>query len=801
LHSDFTDPENESHEATFSMFRVLSSRSFQAITNKTEYLSTSNSIIMKRSLTLIVLWLSFLTVNAQYYLYCAGTITNSFNGSPIPNHEVIIMSDSTSGTSGFFYDVTYTNSNGFYADTIIPPNQATTGTVIIKTMDCQNYYNEYTATFNPTNSNILHDFSICYNNSATCAASFYAYADSVSSPYTFHFVDVSTSSSYVVSWTWDFGDGTYQTIAYPGNPNVTHTYPNTSMVYTACLSIQSYDGCTNMSCQNIAIQPSGCHADFSYYDTTNVSTLVQFLDNSYSSFGPITSWSWNFGDPASGTNNFSTQQNPIHNFTAAGSYHVNLSIMSGNVCFDSLYKVVEVGGGSGCQANFTYQVDSTSVPAGTPVYFTDLSYGSPTQWVWSFGDGTSSTDQNPVHYYYSSGTYYICLTISGINCQDSYCTYVTINTTPGCSSYFTYNAQYLNVSFQGFITNNYGGGVYYWDFGDGSNGTGQTVTHSYANYGTYSVTLTATDSVACSSTYTQSVTVYDSLQTHQVYGQVLAGGFPAVSGMVMIFSLDTTANYTPYVEVATIDTAGTYYFTMVPDGNYYIYAIPILPSGYLPTYYGDVLFWESATLVPLGQAVNPYNINLIPADSSLWGNGNINGQVSQGQLKEAALDKITMLLMNENKSPIKYYQVENSGSFTFPSLALGTYWLKAEIPGVTSDLIQVTLTEENPTANVVMTFTGNKILGIDEPAPDVVAGILYPNPVSESAHLVLSSTKTLEVRIDLSNLAGQSLYHSSKNIGSGETLITIPTGQLPKGIYLLQIRSESGMMISRKIVK
>jgi PKD repeat protein len=848
---------------------------------------------MKRILTLLILGLSFFTVNAQYSLYCAGYVTNLQTGAPIPNHEVVIQSDSTAGTTNYFYDVTYTDSNGFYADTIIPPNAQTSGTVFIKTLDCQNYYYVYTATFNPSNSNIIHDFAICNNNTSNCISSFAAYADSLS-PYTFNFQDLSISfTSTIISWTWDFGDGTYQTIVYPGNPNVTHTYLGAAVTHNVCLSIQCNDSCTNMSCQTITIQPGGCIANFSYGDSTNLPLQVQFIDLSQSSGGAINSWVWDFGDPGSGTSNTSTAQNPVHTFSQSGVYNVCLTIhgtdstcfdmtckmvavgSNGNCnamfsytsppnalnpvqftdlststgstvvswfwdfgdpssgtsntstvqnpthifsspgnytvcltinaadsCFDVTCETINVGGGGGCQAYFAYRIDSISVPTGTPVYFTDLSQGNPTQWFWTFGDGTSSTEQNPVHYYYGYGTYNVCLTITGDNCQDSYCKTVTIDSIPGCSSYFTYTAQYLAVTFQGFFTSNTynGGGVFYWDFGDGGTGMGQTVTHTYGAYGTYNVTMTATDS-SCTSTYTQAVTVYDSLQTHQVYGQVLAGGFPILSGLVMIFSLDTTANYTPYVDVSSIDTAGSYYFTMVPDGNYYIYAIPLMPSGYLPTYFGDVLEWENATVIQLGQPVNPYNINLIAATSGSSGNGTINGQISQGQLKSTSLDKVTMLLMNENMEAINFYQVASDGSFNFPTLALGTYWLKAEIPGVTSDLVMVTLTEQNPTANVVMTFTGNKILGIDDQARNLVAGTLYPNPVSETAHLLLKSVSPAQIRIGIYNLTGQLVYHNERLIGSGETLVSIPVSNLIKGIYTLNIQSDAGIRITRKIVK
>ena len=850
---------------------------------------------MKNALTLIVFWLSVLTLTAQNQpLIVSGTVTNNSNGSPIPNHEVIIHNDSLSGTTGYFYRTVMTDYNGFYFDSIPLQPANFQGTVHIGTMDCQNYLNVYSASYGPQVYVIQHNFSICYSNPA-CSADFYVAPDS-SSNNTFIFDPY--GSGNITTWVWDFGDGQSSTITFPASPIVTHTYllpdsynacltvygsdsscfdmscvtlvagnggncianftysdstnasffvqftdlstssggaitswswnfgdihsgaSNTSTLqnpshtfsypdtYNVCLTIQGADSnCYDRICKTIDVgNNGGCIANFSYSDSTSASSSVQFTDLSQTAGGgPITSWFWNFGDPASGSNNASTSQNPVHTFSVQGNYNVCLTIQGADSnCYDMICKTIYVGGGAGCQAYFSYLVDSISVPAGTPVYFTDHSQGNPTSWTWSFGDGTGSSVQNPVHFYPTNGTYSACLTIYGDSCQDSYCTTIHIGNTPGCSSYFEHTSTYLSVNFQGYISNNNipQWGTFTWSFGDGTTGQGQSVTHVYAQTGSYPINLTATDSSGCSSTYVEIITLYDSINTHQVYGQVFAGNnFPISTGFVMIFSLDSTANYTPYVNVATLDSMGIYYFTMVPDGNYYIYAIPILPSGYLPTYYGDVLDWQNATVIQLGQSNNPYDIHLLSAYTNPGGNGTINGQINMGQIKSSIVDKVTMILMNNDLQPIYYYKVNNAGDFTFPTLSFGTYYLKAEIPGVTSDIVKVEITQANPVASVTMTFSGNRILGIDGPDAILTAGILYPNPVSSVAYLSVKTDKAMTVQIDLYNLTGQSVVHFEKALDSGGTIIPITVSNLTKGIYTLRVHSDQGINIVRKLIK
>lgn len=147
--------------------------------------------------------------------------------------------------------------------------------------------------------------------------------------------------------------------------------------------------------------------------------------------------------------------------------------------------------------------DFTATPTagcpGTNVAFTDQSTGTGSSWSWDFGDGGSSTLQNPSHTYAATGTYAVSLTVTGPGCADTETKtgYVTIGSAPTAafSSSTTGGSAPLQVDFTDLSSGAPTGWL--WDFGDGGSATTQDAGHLYTTPGTYTVTLTATN--ACGS--------------------------------------------------------------------------------------------------------------------------------------------------------------------------------------------------------------------------------------------------------------------------------------------------------------
>lgn len=230
---------------------------------------------------------------------------------------------------------------------------------------------------------------------------------------TISFTDMSTG--FPDAWLWNFGDGTASS---EQNPIHAWNIPGT---YQVCLTIYNDSTqCEDTFCDIVTIGDTlpDCHADYSYaqvqgltYAFTNLST------------GQPDQVIWDFGD---GTP-FSYETNPVHTWEQAGIYHVCLAIISNLTgCQDVMCLYITVGDTiSACQADFNFLVDS--VPGNTNHYwFIDSSTGiNISSWYWDFGDGTTSFIRNPDHTFADSGTYDVCLTISGQGntgyCSSSVC--------------------------------------------------------------------------------------------------------------------------------------------------------------------------------------------------------------------------------------------------------------------------------------------------------------------------------------------------------------------------------------------
>jgi PKD repeat protein len=153
-------------------------------------------------------------------------------------------------------------------------------------------------------------------------------------------------------------------------------------------------------------------ADFSGTPTTILEgESVTFTDASQYAL----TWSWNFGDGGS-----STDQNPVHVYTTAGTYNVALTITNGigpDTETKDNYITVNVNTNA---PTADFEASQTTVNVGGTVDFTDLSTDNPASWDWEFDGGSSvtSTDQNPSIVYNTIGIYTVALTATNIYGDD-----------------------------------------------------------------------------------------------------------------------------------------------------------------------------------------------------------------------------------------------------------------------------------------------------------------------------------------------------------------------------------------------
>jgi gliding motility-associated-like protein len=309
-------------------------------------------------------------------------------------------------------------------------------------------------------------------------------------PLTVNFTNNSTGS---VSWLWNFGDGNTSTQQSP-----THTYTAYGN-FTVTLIATNTSGCTDTLVQNAFIRiqrpvigfPSLPQRGCIPY-TTTFSANINTLDN-------VTSYLWNFGD-----GNISTVATPTHTYTAQGNYQVKLTITTSTGCTqsDSLVNAIVVGRVP--IINFTVAPD-TACAFGT-VQFTGIANEGDT-WQWNFGDGTTSSVQNPVHQYIDTGTYNITLIVTNNGCPVTLTKPAFVKVKPPISN-FTYVNDCLNRRRFLFTDASIGATSWLWNFGDGNTSTLQNPAHIFAAFASYNITLTVMNDT-CSHSRTVPINVFD----------------------------------------------------------------------------------------------------------------------------------------------------------------------------------------------------------------------------------------------------------------------------------------------------
>ena len=323
-------------------------------------------------------------------------------------------------------------------------------------------------------------------------------------PLTVDFTDtIANGKQYV----WNFGDGT---------PNVNTTTASSSHTFTTVgrfrvmlVSIDS-NTCNIADTSYLNIKVGDNEADVSFnvtkldpctallYEFTNTSVAPPALP-----FG-AQSFEWSFGD---GTTLISNAPTVTHSYAAPGTYNVALRLMDTAYCNypDSATFTLRVASNvdalfetpaSGC-APYNAVFDNTSIGGA--------------QFTWNFGDGTTSTLENPTHLYNVPGTYTIRMTATDPNtCNkiDSTSTTIIVSASPAAG--FTYIPQEPKENAEYTFTNFSNGAILYkWDFGDGdsviTSKKDTIIKHIFNATATFNVCLTAYNEYGCDSTVCQPI--------------------------------------------------------------------------------------------------------------------------------------------------------------------------------------------------------------------------------------------------------------------------------------------------------
>ena len=300
------------------------------------------------------------------------------------------------------------------------------------------------------------------------------------------------SQDSIIQWYWHFGNGITK-----NGQNVTFSYEKNG-VYEICLKVHALSPattsnafCTGIVCKKVTIGSNtdnddcGLSADFEFTVSENSIKVIGKSNDADARF------LWNI----SGQNVQQIGRETVFKVEKSGIYEICLTVVNSiENCKVQICKKVEVKGICNLEADFSYEyVDGVyrffakSNTIATSV--TGLSYS------WNFGDGNTSTGPVTKHIFTQDGIFEVCLFVrdTRTGCSVKICK--TINSDEGCN---------LQVDFKFSVT---GGGVafagrssspnvkYYWDFGDGTQGEGQTVRNIYQSRGVFVVCLTVVDEV------------------------------------------------------------------------------------------------------------------------------------------------------------------------------------------------------------------------------------------------------------------------------------------------------------------
>ena len=279
---------------------------------------------------------------------------------------------------------------------------------------------------------------------------------------------------------WEFGDGSTGQGA-----NVTKTWdvPGT---YTVTLTVTNEAGEDNIA-KTVTVLPVPVDPPVASFQASaasvSVGELVRFTDTST---GDPTEWSWNFDDGPPAAD--SSAENPVHAFTTPGTYEVELTATNegGFTTFSQTIVVADPP-----IASFTRTIDELTVA------FEDESVNDPNEWLWRFGDGTTSTAQSPSKTYDEAGTYRVTLVATNdAGSSTEFARSITVAERPVADFDFEING--FTVAFDDETAN--GPTTWSWDFGDGVTvaNPAQNPVYTFEQAGVYRVTLTASNEAGSS---------------------------------------------------------------------------------------------------------------------------------------------------------------------------------------------------------------------------------------------------------------------------------------------------------------
>lgn len=618
------------------------------------------------------------------------------------------------------------------------------------------------------------------------------------------------------TYSWDFGDGTSSTATNPS-----HQYMSDG-AYTVVLTAANNCG-TSTYTQSVVVITSP-NSGFTANTTSGCGPLqVSFMNLSSENSD---SWAWSF---PGGTPDTSSLENPVVIYSTPGVYDVTLvaSGPGGSSTFTAHNFITVLAAPT---AGFTFTSNSNTVS------FSNTSTGA-TSYLWNFGDGNNSTQQNPNHTYTADGVYTVVLLATN-NCGTTIVEQtVTIVTVPVAA--FTFNAisgcAPLTVLFNNTSSNNASDFEWSFEGGNPTHSTDMNPSSTWTTPGVYTVILTASNS-AGSSTASATITV----------STVPAAGFNTQeAGLSVIFS-NTTTNGTSYswdfgdgaMSSASNPThdytaAGAYtvVLTATNDCGTSTATKEVVIAGSAPI----TSFTSNLTSGCAGMTVqftdsslgNPTSWNWTfpggtPATStdqnpSVTYNtpGIYDVTLETGNPYGSDMQTSTGYIIVQSQPTSSFTNTMNAGTVTFSNTsqnATGFVWNFGDGTATSNEINPTHTYEQSGTYTVTLTATNScGSAAIEQTITVVLSGThevswvdhfsLYPNPNTGHFTVEMSGTPQKQVEFALYNNLGQLISSRIVDFSSGHLSQNLDYTYLPSAVYNLRITGAGETMNVQVIVQ
>lgn len=311
-------------------------------------------------------------------------------------------------------------------------------------------------------------------------------------------------SEFSETYKWDFGDPASGNLNASNETDPAHTYTNPGEYLVKLSSYSKSEKKPSVFSETISIKalPKPPEAKFNIENNNILGPATIIFKNISIN---ATSYSWDFGDPGSGTNNTSDKENPTHTYLKGGRYKVTLTATSKNFNTQSAvsdYVIINEPSVPPV-AKFTIHNNNGIIPVN--VTFTNESTNADV-FLWDFGDvksgHNSSNEMSPMHSYTTAGRYKVVLTATNKSTggKSIFSDFVVANEAPKALVIAKAKFEISNnnapspavVSFKNLSTDAHS---YLWDFGDSKSKENSSVlkdpTHLYSTAGRFMVVLTA----------------------------------------------------------------------------------------------------------------------------------------------------------------------------------------------------------------------------------------------------------------------------------------------------------------------